>query len=80
MISDTRKIVSGLGPSAARLQLLIDQGLELYAGMAGMSCAERHIALRELKELLPQITHASRVTAFEIEVSAERCQRALPTE
>jgi hypothetical protein len=48
--------------------------------MAGMSCAERHIALQELKELLRQISHASRVTAFEIEVSAERCERALPTE
>lgn len=63
MISDLWKITSGLGPSAARLQLLIDRALELYAGIAGMPCAERHVALQELMELLPQIAHASRETA-----------------
>lgn len=80
MISDLWKITSGLGPSAARLQLLIDRALELYAGVAGMPCAERHMALQELKVLLAQISHASRMTADEIEISAGDCQRVLPTE
>lgn len=63
MTSDLSKITSGLGPSAARLQLLIEQALELYAGAAAMSCAERHVALQELMELLPEIARASRETA-----------------
>ncbi|VVD30880.1 hypothetical protein [Paraburkholderia dioscoreae] len=70
MTSDLSKITSGLGPSAARLQLLIERALELYAGVAAMSCAEQHVALQELTELLPEIAHASRETADGIESHA----------
>lgn len=80
MISDLWKITRGLGPSAARLQLLIERALELYAGVAGMPCAERHMALQELMVLLPQIAHASHITTDEIEASAGSCRRVLPTE
>ena len=74
MTSDLSKITSGLGPSAARLQLLIERALELYAGMAAMPCTEQHVALQELTGLLPQIAHASRETVDGIEASGGRCR------
>jgi hypothetical protein len=71
--SDLSKITNGLGPSAARLQLLIERALELYSGMADMPCTEEHMALRELRGLLAQITEAARKTAEGFAVSASRC-------
>lgn len=70
MISDLSKITHGLGPSAARLQLLIERASELHADMDTMSRAEQRIAQQELTKLLPQIAHAARETADGFEASA----------
>lgn len=74
MASDLSKITSGLGPSAARLQLLIERALDLYAGVGAMSCAEQYGTLQELAKLLPQIARASRETADGIESCGGRCR------
>jgi hypothetical protein len=74
MTSDMSKINSGLGPSSARLQILIARASELHTGMALMSSEERHRARSELKDLLPQISGAARETADGIEASVGRCR------
>ncbi|SDH57786.1 hypothetical protein SAMN05216466_11151 [Paraburkholderia phenazinium] len=72
MTSDLSKIANGLGPSAARLQLLIERTLELYGGVADMPFTEQRMALRELNGLLARITEAARDTADGIEALAGR--------
>ena len=72
MASDLSKITIGPGPSAARLQLLIERALELSRGMPAMPRARHNLALTELKTLLEQITEAARDTADGIEAAAGR--------
>ncbi|NYH21717.1 hypothetical protein GGD40_001196 [Paraburkholderia bryophila] len=67
MTSDLSKITCGPGPSAARLQILIDFALELHGRILAMPSADQGCARMELSILLGQITEAARDTAAGIE-------------
>ena len=71
MTSDLSKITSGLGPSAARLEILIERALELSRATAAMSHTEKDVALTELKRLFEQRTEAAHDTADWIVASAD---------
>ncbi|ENG0237587.1 hypothetical protein [Burkholderia multivorans] len=72
MTSDLSKITSGVGPSAARLQLLIDRALELYRTGPSLPLSEQCRARAEFSELLMQISAAARDTVEAFAVSADR--------
>ena len=72
MTSDLSKITSGWGPSAARLQLLIDRAVELLRGMATMPPPEREVVLAELDTLFAQMSKAARDTADGFEALVAR--------
>lgn len=66
MTSVISKITSGIGPSAARLQVLIERALELYRQGPTLPHSEQLMAMAELRGLLPQISAAARDTANRI--------------
>lgn len=72
MTSDLSKITGGIGPSAARLQILIERALELYRQGPTLPHSEQLTAMAELRRLLPQISAAARDTANAFAVSADR--------
>lgn len=75
MASDLSKITIGPGPSAARLQLLIERAIALSRGMAAMPLTSQNLARMELQILLKRITEAARDTADGIEAAADRISR-----
>jgi hypothetical protein len=70
MTSDLSKITSGLGPSATRLEILIERALELSQAIAATPHNEQDVALTELKKLFAQITETAHDTADCIVASA----------
>lgn len=81
MTSDLSKITCGIGPSAARLQLLIERAQELYRQGPTLPLDEQRKALAEFRELLPRISAAARDTAnaFSASIIAERKTQVNPT-
>jgi len=72
MTSDLPKISCGVGPSAARLQLLIERALELHRQGPILPSSEQCWARKEFSELLKQISAAARDTADAFALLADR--------
>jgi hypothetical protein len=55
MTCDIASITSGLGPSAARLEVIVERALELSRELPKLPVCEQEIVLVELKQLMEEL-------------------------
>jgi hypothetical protein len=72
MACDMDKITSGLGPSAARLEIIVERALELSRELPKMPVIEQEVVLVELKQLMEQLSSDAYQAAAQILASPNR--------
>jgi hypothetical protein len=66
MTCDIAKITSGLRPSAARFEVIVERALELSRALPNMPASEQEVVLVELKQLMEQLSSDAYQTAEQI--------------
>jgi hypothetical protein len=72
MTCDIGKLTSGLRPSAARFEVIVERALELSRALPDMTASEQEVVLVELKQLMEQLSSDAYRTAEQMLASAPR--------